>query len=118
MNESLVTVRTFRFSAEAELCRALLESEGITCFLYDDAVVQMDWFLGNAVGYVKLKVPANEATRATELLQQIPEGNSSTTSGDEDAPETTVCLSCQAAMPDGVDRCPVCGWSYSDDGDQ
>jgi hypothetical protein len=52
MNDKLVTVRTFQVLTEAELARMLLEGEGLRAFLLDSGIVNFNWFLGNAVGYI------------------------------------------------------------------
>jgi hypothetical protein len=66
--EPLVTVATFGVVGEAEAARLMLEAEGIECFLADAETVNMLWFASNAIGGVKLQVPASEATRAEQLL--------------------------------------------------
>lgn len=111
MNDPLVTVRSFRFVAEADVCQALLESEGVRCFQSNSTVVQADWLLGNAVGYIQLQVPADQEERARELLKQIPESRSDV---DDAKLDENVCLSCGAKMAENSDRCEQCGWSFDD----
>ena len=69
---SLVTVRSFRDVSQAYLGWSVLESTGIECFLIDENIVRMDWFLSNAVGGVKLRLREEDAMAAIELLDQSP----------------------------------------------
>lgn len=113
MDDSPVTVRTFLNLAEADACRAMLESEGITAAIADAATVGTDWFLGNAIGYIKLQVRPADAERAMELLQEIPEP--AVRREARDAASDDECLACGAAMGQAK-ACPKCGWSFSDTG--
>ncbi len=71
----LVTVRQFRDLPEALLAKGSLESAGIECFLADDNLVRMDWFISNFIGGIKLNVrPADEANARTLLDEPILEG--------------------------------------------
>ena len=40
-----VTIRAFRDLPEALLAKGSLESAGIDCFLVDDNMVRLDWFM-------------------------------------------------------------------------
>jgi DNA-directed RNA polymerase subunit RPC12/RpoP len=72
--QNLKTVRQFRDLPEALLAKGLLESAGIPCFLADDNIVRMDWFISNFVGGIKLQVrPEDEAAALAVLDQPIPE---------------------------------------------
>lgn len=66
----LVTVRQFRDLPEALLAKGSLESAGIECFLADDNLVRMDWFISNFIGGIKLKVRAADAGNAERLLNE------------------------------------------------
>jgi hypothetical protein len=72
MNSNWVTVASFSQPVEAHLARTRLEAEGITCVVSDEYLVRVDWFLSNAIGGVKLVVPAWEAARARDLLRPRP----------------------------------------------
>lgn len=68
---SLTTVATFRSPAEAHLARSRLLDAGISdVFVADEVFVATAGHLEQAVGGVKLQVPASEAQRATALLEQ------------------------------------------------
>ena len=70
----LVLLRRFRDIPEALLAKGRLESFGIECFLADDNMVRMDWFLSNLLGGVKLLVDPGDFTQAAKLLNEpIPE---------------------------------------------
>jgi hypothetical protein len=72
---TLVTIRQFRDLPEALLAKGSLESVGIICFLRDDNLVRLDWFISNFVGGVKLCVKAEDVQIAQQVLDEsIPEG--------------------------------------------
>ncbi len=72
--QRLQTVRQFRDLPEALLTKGLLESAGIPCFLANENIVRMDWFISNFVGGIKLQVrPEDEPTALELLAQPIPE---------------------------------------------
>ena len=70
----LVTIRQFRDLPEALLAKGFVESAGIECFLADENIVRMDWFISNFVGGIKLQVRPDDVHAALEVLNQpIPE---------------------------------------------
>jgi Putative prokaryotic signal transducing protein len=66
----LVTIRQFRDLPEALLAKGSLESAGIECFLADENLVRLDWFISNFIGGVKLNVRAGDAENAQKLLDE------------------------------------------------
>jgi len=73
--QELVTLRQFRDLPEALLAKGSLESAGIECFLADENLVRLDWFISNFIGGIKLKVrPADEETARKILDEPILEG--------------------------------------------
>lgn len=73
LNET-VTLRQFRDLPEALLAKGSLESTGIQAYLVDDNMIRLDWFYSNLLGGIKLKVCAQDAEAAREILSQpIPE---------------------------------------------
>lgn len=68
----LVTIRTFRDVPNALLAKSVLESAQIPCFLSDENLIRMDWFWSNALGGIKLLVKEEDASAASELLDQQP----------------------------------------------
>jgi hypothetical protein len=69
-NRNLVTIRKFRDLPEALLAKGLLESAGIECFLADDNLVRLDWFISNAIGNMRLQVGEDDAEAAMGILDQ------------------------------------------------
>jgi hypothetical protein len=70
----VVTVRKFRDLPEALLAKGSLDSAGVECWLADDNLVRLDWFISNFVGGIKLQVRKEDAEAANEILDQpIPE---------------------------------------------
>ena len=66
----LVTIRQFRDLPEALLAKGSLESAGIECFLADENMVRLDWFISNFIGGIKLNVRAADAPNAQKLLDE------------------------------------------------
>ena len=66
----LVTIRQFRDLPEALLAKGSLESSGIECFLADENLVRLDWFISNFIGGIKLKVRAPDAINAHKILDE------------------------------------------------
>jgi len=66
----LVTIRQFRDLPEALLAKGSLESAGIECFLADENLVRLDWFISNVIGGIKLNVRAADAESAQQLLDE------------------------------------------------
>lgn len=70
----VVTIRRFRDLPEALLAKGSLESAGIECYLVDENMVRMDWFISNLLGGVKLQVWPEDVGEATAILEMpIPE---------------------------------------------
>jgi hypothetical protein len=73
MADELVTLWRYRDLPEALIAHSKLQAAGFECFLTDDNVVRMDWFMSNLFGGVKLKVAASDHDAALALLsEQIP----------------------------------------------
>jgi hypothetical protein len=69
-SRNLVLLRRFRDVPEALLAKGRLDSAGIECFLADDNMVRMDWFISNLLGGVKLMVEPEQFTDASQLLNE------------------------------------------------
>lgn len=67
---NLVTIRQFRDLPEALLAKGSLESAGIECFLADENLVRLDWFISNFIGGIKLRVRPHDAESAQKLLDE------------------------------------------------
>jgi hypothetical protein len=68
----LATVRQFRDLIEAQLAKGMLKSAGIECFLADDNMVRMNWFISSLIGGLRLQVRPEDAQAAKEILDQPP----------------------------------------------
>jgi hypothetical protein len=66
----LVTIRQFRDLPEALLAKGSLESAGIECFLADENLVRLDWFISNFIGGIKLNVRPTDVANAQKLLDE------------------------------------------------
>jgi hypothetical protein len=67
---NLVLLRRFRDLPEAMLAKGRLDSAGIDCFLADENMVRMDWFISNLLGGVKLLVDPEQFTDASRMLNE------------------------------------------------
>ncbi len=115
MPDDLVTIRRFEFLHEAEAARICLEAEGTRAFLADAETVNMDWGLGNALGYIKLQVPSSQTGWASAILTEFQNARTARPATSDDA---GACLACGADIPIASPQCPTCGWSYADAEDQ
>src|SRR3984885_5371449 len=66
----LVTIRQFRDLPEALLAKGSLESSGIECFLADENLVRLDWFISNFTGGIKPKVRTPDVMNAQKILDE------------------------------------------------
>jgi len=64
-----LVVATFALPTQAEMARELLEHNGIDAHLRDQGFIGVHPWLSNAVGGVKLVVPAADAELAREILE-------------------------------------------------
>jgi hypothetical protein len=72
MEEKLVTVAVFQTPYEAGLAKAKLEASGIPAFVADEFTIGSNPLYSNALGGVKVQVPASCAEEASELLAVNP----------------------------------------------
>jgi hypothetical protein len=68
--QALVIIRQFRDLPEALLAKGCLESAGIECFLADENLVRLDWFISNFLGGIKLKVKPADVENARKILDE------------------------------------------------
>ncbi|HVP43495.1 MAG TPA: DUF2007 domain-containing protein [Terriglobales bacterium] len=136
----LVVVQQFRDMPQAILAKGTLESAGIECFLVDDNMVRLDWFISNLLGGVKLAVRTEDAEAAREVLEQpIPEGFAVEGVGDYEQPRCPRCGSLEITheanldkrialpalyvglpipVPRNVWKCESCGAHWREDGEE
>jgi hypothetical protein len=90
----LIAIRKFRDLPEALLAKGAIESAGIECFLADDNLVRLDWFISNFIGGIKLMVDRENADAAANVLNQpIPEGFDFQGTGEYQQPRCPKCCS-------------------------
>jgi hypothetical protein len=70
MSTQLVVIKTFMYAHESGVCASLLESEGIPTALMNEHAVQAVSVYSNALGGVKLMVPADQYDLAVQILVQ------------------------------------------------
>lgn len=70
----LTTIERMLDPLQAQLVRALLQSEGIPCFLADQQTVQTNPLWTMLVGGVRLQVPQRLAQRAREVIEAMEQG--------------------------------------------
>ncbi len=61
---------------EAHIVKAMLEDNGIHCFVKDEYMVNMNWLYSNAVGGVKVMVGDDDYEKALELIAANDKENS------------------------------------------
>ncbi len=64
------TLITFTYPVEAHMAKGLLESEGIETMIQDEMTTQVDNFLSNAIGGVKLLVQKRDYEYGIATLKQ------------------------------------------------
>ena len=66
-----VLVNSYNYYIEAHIAKGVLEEQDIRCWLKDENTVTIDPILTNAVGGIKIMVPAVQAERAREILNRL-----------------------------------------------
>ena len=89
---TLITFKTFDNSIDAHILKIKLESEGITCFLFDENIVSVNPLYSNLVGGIKLKINEEDVPHAKNILFELEQ--TPYTSDDE---QIIACPSCQSA---------------------
>lgn len=79
-----VILEKYRDITEAMVDKTTLESAGIPCYLFDDNLVRLDWFISNAIGGVKVVVRASDLEEARSLLAQAKAQAEATPEGEPD----------------------------------
>lgn len=93
----LAIVGRYSYLHEADMAKALLDSEDIESWLLDEHQIRHRWHLGAALGGVKLAVTPELAERAAELLAQDFSGSLDSIA-EQDLPghADEICSSCGA----------------------
>ncbi len=69
MTPQFTRIASYTNPHEAEVVRGLLQDHGIEAILQDNMSVHMNWLYSNAIGGVKLLVPADQEAMAREILE-------------------------------------------------
>ena len=94
MEQEFYILGAVEYTADAQIIKGKLESEGIYVFLLDENTLNSDPFISNAIGGVKLQVYTADKERAIEIYNQI----RSYPLDDEGNP--IVCPNCKAENPE------------------
>ncbi|HZQ18062.1 MAG TPA: DUF2007 domain-containing protein [Terriglobales bacterium] len=101
----MVTVLQFRDLPEALLAKGMLDSAGIECFLFDENMIRMDWFISNLLGGIRLRVNRDDVEEAVMLLSDpIPQGFDIEGLGKYEQPQCPHCGSFDIAHHAGLDK--------------
>ncbi len=90
----LVVVARCSFPHEAYLARASLETAGFPVVIADEHTINMNWLYSNAIGGVKVMVPAEFADEARDLLAT---DYSAQVESEQGSDATSCCPSCGSA---------------------
>ncbi|MDB4324797.1 DUF2007 domain-containing protein [bacterium] len=67
----LETVATFRDASAAHIAKGALAVEGVDAVVVDEHLVGVNWLYSDAIGGVKLAVPAAQVSQALDLLKDL-----------------------------------------------
>jgi hypothetical protein len=90
----LITVETFTNPVEAHITKGLLESEGIPASLASEHHVWSAWHFSQALGGVRLQVPAEYGYRAREVLARQRRGEYQEALEEQESLEPARCTGC------------------------
>jgi len=71
MNESFYTIAAFEYTADVQILKGKLESEGIAVFLKDEHTLNSDPLISQAIGGVKLQVFERDKERALAIYNAV-----------------------------------------------
>lgn len=72
MQDELVKLATFNWPIDAYLLKMRLEAEGISCYIFDDNIISLNWLYANTVWGVKLYTSSKDLEKALEIVDQKP----------------------------------------------
>jgi len=67
----LITFKTFDNSIDAHILKIKLESEGITCFLFDEHMVSVNPLYSQLIGGIKLKINEEDLIHAKNVVLEL-----------------------------------------------
>lgn len=68
---ALVTFKTFDNPIDAHILKIKLESEGVSCFLFDEHIVSVNPLYSNLVGGIKLKINEEDLIHARNIVFEL-----------------------------------------------
>jgi len=87
----LITFKTFDNAMDAHILKIKLESEGITCFLFDENIVSVNPLYSNLVGGIKLKINEEDVVLAKNIVLELEQTPYTT-----DDEQVIACPECQS----------------------
>ena len=71
MNQEFYNLGAFEYSADVQIIKGKLESEGIPVFLKDENTINTDPIISHAIGGIKLQVYSRDKDRALNIYNEI-----------------------------------------------
>lgn len=71
MSDVFETVGTYYDQTEAQAALLAIQREGVLGTLEGAEIAAMDWLMVNAIGGIRLKVPADQADHARDMLESL-----------------------------------------------
>ncbi len=68
---SLIAIKTYKDGISAHIMKAKLESEGITCFIFDEETISINPLFNFAIGGVKLMVNDFDQLKAKDIINEV-----------------------------------------------
>lgn len=93
-NEQMITVAVYGSPFEAGMAREELEAYGIPVYVADEFTIGANHFYSNALGGVKVNVPASHADEARQILSiEVPSAENDASPSDTENPHKEVAKS-------------------------
>jgi Putative prokaryotic signal transducing protein len=73
--DRFVTIATYNYAYETIIPKAILESEGILCFVRDEHTMYIQPFFSSTGGGIKLQVASEDAEDALKIIQETESGS-------------------------------------------
>lgn len=111
---SLITIEEYDRDFQAHVAKLALEQAGIQCFLANETIVSMDWFMANAVGGIRLQVAESDAEEAFTILSEIRAKRQADEAALKDTWIVCVCGGCKKTVcfegtkKGRLESCPEC----------
>jgi hypothetical protein len=113
MPGKLVTISSYENPTEAHAAKNLLEMEGITAYVADEAVGNWLGYMGTAIGGIKLQVASADAERCVAILARA-----EAEAAEADLGDPWRCNRCRETVDAGFEVCWSCGGAREEFQDQ